>query len=108
MPFNLKGIPLVNRFVGWSCFEWCGLGNFKIFKAEPQGVFCLFDPRKPKLTGLLVQLWGTGSRAIFYKRSHQLACATPRAPNGLLEVPREALAVRAVERVEVDMEVGGL
>ena len=55
-----------------------------------------------------MQLWGTGSRAVFYKGSHRLSCATSPAINGLLTMPHEAIAVSTVERVEADMMSGGL
>ena len=45
---------------------------------------------------------------MFYKRSHLQALKPKPAANGFLEVPPENITHDSIERVEVEMETGGL
>ena len=55
----------------------------------------------------MVQLWSTGSRAVFYKGSH-LQPLEKIDMNDLLEIPHEYLHKDTIERTEVEMKDGAL
>ncbi|KAI9765873.1 MAG: hypothetical protein M1839_005289 [Geoglossum umbratile] len=92
-----------------SLFTWSALGLFKAYSSDPRYVCSFLDPRKTsKLHALIVQLWSSGSQAVFYKHSHLQSQVRKVAANGLLEIPQDQLSKDTIERVEVEMKEGGL
>lgn len=65
-----------------------------------------FLARTPQNQGLIVQIWGRGSRVTFYKGSQAAPLNIQAYHNELLEIPLQQL--EGCERVTVDMEEGGL
>jgi len=65
-----------------------------------------FLARTPQNQGLIVQIWSPGSQVTFFKGSQHLSLDIPSYHNEMLEIPLKQLA--GCERVEVNMEEGGL
>ncbi|EDN07029.1 predicted protein [Histoplasma mississippiense (nom. inval.)] len=91
-----------------SFFSWSALALHMTFRYFPQHAYCMADPREPKLQVIVVQLLGTGSKIILYKRSHHTPLKPKEASNGLLEVQRELLKTPDIEEIQKDMKDGGL
>ena len=89
-----------------ATFPWCGLGTFLVIGSNPDHINCILAPRKGKPEALIAQIWSRGSRAIFYKGSHQLSIE-PSAGK-LLEISPKDVAVDSVEKITLDMKEGGL
>ena len=78
------------------------------FGYETEHVFCFLSHANSAVQALIVHLWSSGSKVIFYKGSHLRSLSPKAAANGLLEIDSEALTSSDVEPVEVDLENGGL
>ncbi len=89
-------------------FPWCSLGCYKVLGYNPTRVFCFLGSSKPEVQALIVQIWSSKSRVVFYTGSHLQALRPEPAANGFLEVPPENLIHDSIKSVEVEMEEGSL
>ncbi|KAI9770957.1 MAG: hypothetical protein M1840_002661 [Geoglossum simile] len=90
-----------------SVFLWSGLGFCQKYDRHPGRTFSFANYTGTRVRALMVQLWSTGSQAVFYKGSH-LQSLEKIDTNGLLEIPHEYLHKDAIERTEVEMKNGAL
>lgn len=91
-----------------SFFEWSRLGFIKAFGRNPNHAFSFLNRTKPEAQVLVVQLWSSGSRVIFYNGSHLEFLDARPAENGLLEIPESHLERPTIIPKEVEMKGGGL
>ncbi|OQU97148.1 hypothetical protein CLAIMM_03127 isoform 4 [Cladophialophora immunda] len=89
-------------------FEWSGLGFYKAFGSDSNRTFSFMNKTDTEAQVLVVQLWSTGSRVVFYNGSHLQYLSAKPAANGLLEIPPSHLTRKDIKPVEVKMEHGGL
>lgn len=81
-----------------------------MFGPDPSRVFSFLNRTKEEEEAqvLLVQLWSSGSRMVFYSGSHLHSLNANPAANGLLEIPLDRLEHTGIKPIEVDMTDGGL
>ena len=84
------------------------MGLYMAFGYETEHIFCFLSHTNPEIQALIVHLWSSNSKVIFYKGSHSKPLIRKAAANGLLEIDDEAVSASAIEPVEVDFENGGL
>ena len=89
-----------------SIFAWSGLGCYKAL-GDSDRAYSFLNNTRPEVQALIIQLWSSNSRVIYYMGSHLQNLAAEPAANGFLEIPSRNLAVNGVERVEVELEEGG-
>jgi len=92
-----------------SFFEWSGLGLYKAFARDPSRVISFLNRTKAeaKAQALVVQLWSSGSRMVFYSGSHLQSLHAKPATNGLLDIPLDRLEQAGIKPIEVEMKDGG-
>ena len=91
-----------------SILPWSGLGCYKALGHDPSRAFCFLGNSNPEVQALIVQVWSSKSRIVFYKGSH-LRMLDPRpATNGFLDIPLKNLTHHSIEDIEIEMEEGGL
>jgi hypothetical protein len=61
-----------------------------------------------KAQALIVQLWSSGSRMVFYSGSHLQSLHAKPADIGLLQIPLDHLGQEGIKPIAVDMKDGGL
>jgi hypothetical protein len=91
-----------------SFFEWSGLGFYKAFGRDPNHTFSLMNNTNTGIQVLVVQLWSSRSRIVFYHGSHLQNLNAIPAANGLLEIPPSHLASENIRSMEVEMAHAGL
>ncbi|KAF2176763.1 hypothetical protein K469DRAFT_605911 [Zopfia rhizophila CBS 207.26] len=91
-----------------SFFEWSCLGFYKAFGRDPSRTFSFLNRTKTEAQVLVVQLWSSGSRMVFYNGSHLQSLDAGPAANGLLEIPDSHLKRAGITHTEVEMKGGGL
>ncbi|KAL9011679.1 MAG: hypothetical protein Q9173_003495 [Seirophora scorigena] len=96
--------PRITGFLE-STFDWSGLGMFTYLHPFPDCAHG-FLARVPQNLGLIVQIWGRGSKATFYKGSQAAPLNIRAYHNELLEIPLKQL--EGCEPVTVVMDEGGL
>lgn len=102
------------RSVLKSFFEWSGLGLYKAFGRDPSHAYSFLTrieseaEAETKSRALIVQLWSSGSRMIFYSGSHLRSLPAKAAKNGLLETPLDRLKQAGIVWINVEMKDGGL
>ncbi|OCL02210.1 hypothetical protein AOQ84DRAFT_190831 [Glonium stellatum] len=89
-------------------FEWSCLGFYKAFGRDPSRTFSFLNRTKIEAQVLVVQLWSSGSRMVFYNGSHLQSLDAGPAANGLLEIPNSHLERAGITPTEVEMKDGGL
>jgi hypothetical protein len=89
-----------------TCFDWCGLGIYKVFGSDPTHIYVFMNCPNAEMSALTVQLWGAGSQIEYYVGLQFLELNTLDSSTGLLEVPSARLAGR--QPVPVEMEHGGM
>ncbi|KAJ5991668.1 hypothetical protein N7499_003798 [Penicillium canescens] len=94
------------RSVLEKCFDWCGLGIYRVFGSDPTHVYVFMNCPNVELPSLTVQLWEAGSQIEYYAGSQSLELNTFDSSTGLLEVPFAHLAKSRPETVE--LENGGM
>jgi hypothetical protein len=57
---------------------------------------------------LIVHLWTSEPKVVFYKGSHLQPLRVKAAADGLLEIPEDAILTSPIEPTEVEMKQGGL
>jgi hypothetical protein len=78
------------------------------FGHDAKHTFSFLHDADSGVQALVVHLWSSESKVIFYKGSHLRPLRTMAAANGLLEIPEEALSTSQIEPIEVEMKQGGL
>ena len=98
------------RNVVESFFEWSGLGLYKAFGPDPSRAFSFMNRTEGEEEAqlLVVQLWSSGSRMIFYSGSHLQSLPAKAAPTGLLGIDPNRLNIAGIKAIEVDMNYGGM
>ena len=105
-----------------SFFERSSLGLLKAYGPNPDQAFSFLNNTpeeakketgkgnkgKDKVKVLVVQLFPSNSRMMFYKHSHLYALRAKRAKIDLLGVPEESLERDEIESFPVNMKKGGL
>ncbi|KAI9767330.1 MAG: hypothetical protein M1840_005739 [Geoglossum simile] len=86
-----------------SVFVWSDLDLCQKYDRHPGCTFSFANYTKTRVWALMVQLWSTSSRAVFYKGSH-LQSLEKIDTNGLLEIPHEYLHRDAIECIKVEMK----
>jgi hypothetical protein len=78
------------------------------FGHEAKHTFSFLNNADSEVQALVVHLWSSESKVVFYKGSHLQPLRTRAAANGLLEIPDESLLASSIEPTEVEMKQGGL
>jgi len=91
-----------------SILSQSAMGLYMAFGYDTEHTFCFLSHTKPDVQALIVHLWSSGSKVIFYRASHLKSLRPKAAANGLLEIEDNALVDSAVEPIEVDLKDGGL
>jgi hypothetical protein len=87
---------------------------YKAFGRDPSHAYSFLTrteteaETEAKARALIVQLWSSGSRMVFYSGSHLLSLPAKAAKNGLLETPLDRLKQAGIKWIEVEMKDGGL
>ena len=78
------------------------------FGHDAEHIFSFLSDANSGVQALVVHLWSSESKVIFYKGSHLQPLRVKAAANGLLEIPEDALLTSPIEPIEVEMKQGGL
>ena len=87
---------------------------YKAFGRDPSRAYSFLTrteteaETEAKARALIVLLWSSGSRMVFYSGSHLQSLHAKAAKNGLLEIPLDRLEQAGIRPIEVDIKDGGL
>jgi hypothetical protein len=78
------------------------------FGHDAKHIYSFLNNADSGIQALVVHLWSSESKVVFYKGSHLQRLRVEAAANGLLEIPEDALLTSPIEPIEVEMKQGGL
>ncbi|CRK12488.1 hypothetical protein BN1723_016554 [Verticillium longisporum] len=105
---NVEGLEFCRAsvFEDKFLFDQSSLGLFKTYGPSKHH-YCILNRTKAEAEVLIVLLWASGSKAVFFGGSHLYLLNAVGAPNGLLSIPPENLERPGITRREEDIPDGG-